>query len=173
MEHALHPWSAYGILPVFGFANAGVSLAGFGPGMLGDPVPLGIMLGLILGKQIGVFGLVPGGGETRAGPAAGRGRAGLQIYGVALLCGVGFTMSLFIGLLAFADAPQLEAETKVGVLAGSIVCMLAAQRCCASPRSAGHGLRPARDQGSGRSMIGHWGERMVDGAGIEPATFPV
>ena len=124
LEHALHPWSAYGILPVFGFANAGVSLAGFGLGMLGEPVPLGIMLGLILGKQIGVFGLVLA--AVKLGLAQRPAGAGwMQIYGVALLCGVGFTMSLFIGLLAFADAPQLEAGTKVGVLAGSIVCMLA------------------------------------------------
>ncbi|MCJ2036954.1 Na+/H+ antiporter NhaA [Methylobacterium sp. J-068] len=124
LEHAIHPWSAYLILPVFGFANAGVSLAGFAPGMLLDPVTLGVALGLILGKQLGVFGFVLA--AVKLGLAqrpAGAGWA--QIYGVSLLCGVGFTMSLFIGLLAFANAPELESGTKVGVLTGSIVCMLA------------------------------------------------
>jgi Na+:H+ antiporter, NhaA family len=124
LEHAIQPWSAYLILPVFGFANAGVSLAGFTPHMLLEPVTLGVALGLILGKQVGVFGLVLA--AVKLGLAqrpAGAGWA--QIYGVSLLCGVGFTMSLFIGLLAFAETPALEAETKIGVLAGSIACMLA------------------------------------------------
>ncbi|MGU3361190.1 Na+/H+ antiporter NhaA [Methylobacterium sp. M6A4_1b] len=124
LEHALHPWSAYLILPIFGFANAGVSLAGFTPGMLLEPVTLGVALGLIVGKQIGVFGLVLA--AVRLGLAQRPAGAGwMQVYGVSLLCGIGFTMSLFIGLLAFADAPELESETKVGVLAGSIVCMAA------------------------------------------------
>jgi NhaA family Na+:H+ antiporter len=124
LEHALHPWSAYLILPIFGFANAGVSLAGFTPGMLLEPVTLGVALGLILGKQIGVFGLVLA--AVKLGLAQRPAGAGwMQVYGVSLLCGIGFTMSLFIGLLAFADAPELESETKVGVLTGSIVCMAA------------------------------------------------
>lgn len=124
LEHALHPWSAYLVLPVFGFANAGVSLAGFEPAMLLDPVTLGVALGLFVGKQIGVFGFVLA--CVKSGLAKRPAHAGWgQIYGVSLLCGVGFTMSLFIGLLAFADAPALEAETKVGVLAGSIACILA------------------------------------------------
>ena len=124
LEHAIQPWSAYLILPIFGFANAGVSLAGFTPGMLLDPVTLGVALGLVVGKQVGVFGLVVV--AVKLGLAQRPAGAGwLQIYGVSLLCGIGFTMSLFIGLLAFAGAPELESETKVGVLAGSIVCMLA------------------------------------------------
>ncbi|KQP93264.1 sodium:proton antiporter [Methylobacterium sp. Leaf113] len=124
LEHAIQPWSAYLILPIFGFANAGVSLAGFTPGMLLDPVTLGVALGLVVGKQAGVFGLVVL--AVKLGLAQRPAGAGwLQIYGVSLLCGIGFTMSLFIGLLAFAGAPELESETKVGVLAGSIVCMLA------------------------------------------------
>ena len=124
LEHAIHPWSAYLILPIFGFANAGVSLAGFEPRMLLDPVTLGVALGLVLGKQIGVFGFVLAAVKLGLAQRPARANWG-QIYGVALLCGVGFTMSLFIGLLAFANAPALEAEVKVGVLAGSIVCMLA------------------------------------------------
>lgn len=124
LEHAIHPWSAFLILPVFGFANAGVSLAGFGPHMLLDPVTLGVALGLLLGKQLGVFGCVLA--AVRFGWAQRPAGAGwMQIYGVALLCGVGFTMSLFIGLLAFAQRPELEAETKIGVLVGSLVCMAA------------------------------------------------
>jgi NhaA family Na+:H+ antiporter len=124
LEHALHPWSAFLILPIFGFANAGVSLAGFSPHMLLDPVTLGVALGLFLGKQLGVFGFVVA--AVRLGWAQRPAGAGwMQVYGVALLCGVGFTMSLFIGLLAFAQSPELEAETKVGVLAGSLVCMAA------------------------------------------------
>ena len=124
LEHAIQPWSAYLILPIFGFTNAGVSLAGVGPGLLLEPVTLGVALGLVLGKQAGVFGLVLA--AVKLGLAqrpAGAGWA--QIYGVSLLCGVGFTMSLFIGLLAFADTPALETETKIGVLVGSVVCMLA------------------------------------------------
>jgi len=122
LEHAVHPWSAYLILPIFGFANAGVSLAGITPRMLLDPVTLGVALGLFVGKQVGVFGLVLA--AVKLGLAQRPAHAGWwQIYGVALLCGVGFTMSLFIGLLAFANAPELEAETKVGVLIGSLACM--------------------------------------------------
>ena len=124
LEHAVQPWSAYLILPVFGFANAGVSLAGFAPHMLLDPVTLGVALGLFVGKQAGVFGLVLA--AVRLGLAQRPAHATwAQVYGVSLLCGVGFTMSLFIGLLAFADAPALEAEVKIGVLAGSVACMVA------------------------------------------------
>lgn len=120
LEGKLHPWVAFAVVPIFGFANAGVSLAGISPNNLIDPVPLGVTLGLLLGKQIGVFGL-----------AALAIRAGLaklpeqcnwsQLYGVALLCGIGFTMSLFIGALAFPDNPHLVDEVKVGVLMGSIL----------------------------------------------------
>lgn len=113
-------WVAFAVVPIFGFANADVSLAGISPNNLIDPVPLGVTLGLLLGKQIGVFGL-----------AALAIRAGLaklpekcdwsQLYGVALLCGIGFTMSLFIGALAFPDNLHLVDEVKVGVLMGSIL----------------------------------------------------
>lgn len=124
LEHAVSPWSAFLILPVFGFANAGVSFAGVRPAMLLDPVTLGVALGLFFGKQVGVFGFVLA--TVKLGWAQRpRGASWAQVYGVAVLCGVGFTMSLFIGLLAFATQPDLEAETKIGVLLGSLACMAA------------------------------------------------
>jgi Na+:H+ antiporter, NhaA family len=122
LEHALQDFVAYLVLPVFGFANAGVALGGFGLSAFGDPVTLGAALGLFAGKQLGVFG------GARLAIAAGLARlpdgaTWRQLYGVAVLCGIGFTMSLFIGLLAFP--PEHEAATKIGVLAGSLVSALA------------------------------------------------
>jgi NhaA family Na+:H+ antiporter len=118
LEHALHPWVAFAVVPVFGFANAGVSFSGLSSSALFGPVPLGIAAGLFLGKQLGVF--------TFAWAAIRANLADLpanatwaQVYGVAVLCGIGFTMSLFIGLLAFPTSPELQDATKVGVLAGS------------------------------------------------------
>ncbi|MBR9808471.1 MAG: Na+/H+ antiporter NhaA [Alphaproteobacteria bacterium] len=118
LEHGLHPWVAYMILPVFAFANAGVDLRGISLDALTGPVPLGIALGLFLGKQLGVFGL------TFAAVKSGIARLPsgvnwLQIYGVACLTGVGFTMSLFIGGLAFSGAAELD-QVRLGVLMGSI-----------------------------------------------------
>lgn len=118
LEHALSPWVAFLIVPIFGFANAGVSFAGMAPSVLTEPVTLGVALGLFFGKQIGVFGaawLAIRLGVARLPVAA----SWLQLYGVSLLCGIGFTMSLFIGLLAFKDA-ALQNEVKVGVLVGSL-----------------------------------------------------
>jgi Na+:H+ antiporter, NhaA family len=124
LEHALQPWVAFLIVPVFGFANAGVSLAGMGTSALFGPVPLGIALGLFLGKQLGVFAFSLA--AIRAGLADLPANATwAQLYGVALLCGIGFTMSLFIGLLAFPSPPALTDATKIGVLAGSLVSALA------------------------------------------------
>jgi NhaA family Na+:H+ antiporter len=120
LEHGLHPYVAFLIIPIFGFANAGVSFAGLGLSTLGQAVPLGIMLGLFLGKQIGVFGF--GWLAIRAGLADLPARASwAQFYGIALLCGIGFTMSLFIGLLAFPASEALQDQTKIGVLAGSLL----------------------------------------------------
>jgi NhaA family Na+:H+ antiporter len=117
-EHGLHIWVAFLILPLFAFANAGVSLAGLSFGDLIAPLPLGIALGLFLGKQIGVFGL--------SWLAVKLGLAKLptdanwcQLYGIACLTGVGFTMSLFIGTLAFEGDETLNA-VRLGVLMGSI-----------------------------------------------------
>jgi NhaA family Na+:H+ antiporter len=117
LEAALHPWVAFGVMPVFAFANAGVALTDFALSDLVAPIPLGIALGLFLGKQIGVFGFAWLG--TRLGlcrlPA---GIGWTQVYGVALLSGIGFTMSLFIGTLAFAG-PEQAAAVRLGVLTGS------------------------------------------------------
>ncbi len=122
LEHTVHPWSSFLVLPVFGFANAGVSFAGMTTKMLLDPVTLGVALGLFVGKQVGVFGAVVA--AVKLGLTQRPAQAGWwHLYGLSLLCGVGFTMSLFIGLLAFADSPELEAETKIGVLLGSLSCM--------------------------------------------------
>jgi NhaA family Na+:H+ antiporter len=119
LEHGLQPWVAFCIVPIFGLANAGVSFAGLNATILFGPVPLGIALGLFLGKQIGVFAFAWA--AIRTGLADVPANATwAQLYGVALLCGIGFTMSLFIGLLAFPDSPDLTDATKVGVLAGSL-----------------------------------------------------
>ena len=124
LEHALSPWVAFLIVPAFGFANAGVSLSGLGLDALFAPLPLGIAAGLFLGKQIGIFGAVWL--TVKAGLAPKLIRATwLQIYGVSLLCGIGFTMSLFIGALAFPGDPLLIEEAKIGVLLGSLLSALA------------------------------------------------
>ena len=120
LEHALHPWIAFLIIPLFGFANAGVSFAGMSLSSLADPVPLGIAVGLVVGKQVGVFGfslLAIQCGLARLPLKA----SWLQLYGVSALCGIGFTMSLFIGALAFASLPALADQTKIGVLLGSVI----------------------------------------------------
>lgn len=116
-EHGLENWVAFLIVPIFGFANAGVSFSGFTWSVLFEPVVLGIALGLFIGKQIGIFGIVwlMHRLNLAAIPA---GASWKQIYGVSLLCGIGFTMSLFIGLLAFTD-PTLQDFSKVGVFLGS------------------------------------------------------
>ena len=123
LEHGLAPWVAFLIVPVFGFANAGVALGGFQPADLLAPLPLGVAAGLVIGKQVGVFGA--SWLAIRAGWAdCPAGASFLQLYGVSLLCGIGFTMSLFIGLLAFA-APETQDAVKIGVLAGSLLAGLA------------------------------------------------
>ena len=120
LEHGLHPVVAFAIVPLFGFANAGVSFAGMAPAALTGAVPLGILLGLIVGKQVGVFGACAALIRLRVAklPAGASWR---QLYGMAMSCGIGFTMSLFIGALAFGDEGTAMNEVKVGVLAGSII----------------------------------------------------
>jgi Na+:H+ antiporter, NhaA family len=118
--HRLHPWVAYGILPLFAFANAGVVLDGLQPHNLLDPVPLGITLGLFFGKQIGIFWVSYS--MVKLGVASKPyGATWGQFYGVCLMCGIGFTMSLFVGGLAYADHPLLFTETKLGVMMGSLL----------------------------------------------------
>jgi NhaA family Na+:H+ antiporter len=124
LEHALHPYVSFIVLPVFGFANAGVELTGIGITELMKPVTLGCVLGLFVGKQIGVFGSVWL--AVRLGLAKRpAGTTWMQLYGTALLCGIGFTMSLFIGLLAFGDGNALQDQTKIGVLLGSLISAVA------------------------------------------------
>jgi NhaA family Na+:H+ antiporter len=135
LENAVQPWVAFLVMPVFGFANAGVSLGGLGLANLMQPVTLGCALGLFLGKQIGVFGSVWL--AVKLGLARRpSGTSWPQLYGMALLCGIGFTMSLFIGLLAFGDAGAMQDQTKIGVLAGSLLSAItgwAVLRFCPKP----------------------------------------
>jgi len=117
LEHSIQPWVAYLIVPLFGFANAGVSLGGLRVNDLLSPLPLAVAAGLFAGKQIGIFGSVRL--AVALGVAARPANATwTQVYGVSLLCGIGFTMSLFIGGLAFDD-PALGEAMKIGVLGGS------------------------------------------------------
>lgn len=121
LEHDLHTAVAFGVLPLFAFVNAGLNLTGVGPDVLLHPVPLGIAAGLVIGKQLGVFGFawlalrigiarLPDGVRLR------------DLYGAAILCGVGFTMSLFIGSLAFeATKVNMLFDERLGILVGSLV----------------------------------------------------
>lgn len=132
-EHALHPWVAYAILPVFAFANAGVSLEGVSLSTLMQTVPLGIATGLVLGKALGVFGaswlLMRFAGAQLPDQSTWR-----QFFGVCVLCGVGFTMSLFIGSLAFEGAdPAYATQVKIGVLLGSLISAVLAVMLFAGP----------------------------------------
>lgn len=123
-EHALHPWVAFAVLPMFAFANAGVSLQGVTLATLSDSVPLGIAAGLVLGKAVGVFGaswllIRLAGASLPASASLG------QFFGVCVLCGVGFTMSLFIGGLAFdGQGAVYDTQLKIGVLVGSLLAGL-------------------------------------------------
>ena len=120
LEHVLHKPVTFFIVPLFGFANAGLSFAGLTPNALTDPPTLGVGIGLVAGKLIGVF--------ATARAAVGLGYAEMphgarwtQLFGVALLCGIGFTMSLFIALLAFNGSDALQSEVKLGILGGSAI----------------------------------------------------
>lgn len=123
LEHGLHGVVAFFIVPLFGFANAGVSFAGVSAATLIEPLTLGVAGGLLIGKLVGVYGFSAL--AIRAGIAERPAHATrAQMLGVALLCGVGFTMSLFISLLAFADSPLLQDEAKLGILGGSLAAGL-------------------------------------------------
>nr|WP_314433299.1 Na+/H+ antiporter NhaA [uncultured Brevundimonas sp.] len=125
--HDLHPWNAFLVLPLFAFAKAGVSFAGLSLAQAFAPLVVAIALGLFFGKQVGVFGAAWIASALKIG-ARPTDASWLQVYGVSLLCGVGFTMSLFIGVLAFpgaVDSPE-QVEVKLGVIGGSILSAAAA-----------------------------------------------
>ena len=123
MEHALHYYVAFLIIPIFGFANAGVSLSGISFSDLIAPLPLGIALGLLIGKQLGIFGF--GWLAIKTGIAEMPEDVNWrQLHAMSLLAAIGFTMSLFIGNLAFAD-PALMNQVKIGVLSGSVIAAIA------------------------------------------------
>ncbi|ALL15286.1 sodium:proton antiporter [Caulobacter henricii] len=141
LEHALHKPVAFGIIPLFGLANAGVSFAGMTLATVMAPIPLGVALGLFFGKQAGIF--------LAAMAVIRLGLADLpldatvrQLYGVAVLCGIGFTMSLFIGNLAFAD-PHLLDQVKIGVLGGSVLSAAVGYWLLAGAKSADSPTRSA------------------------------
>uniref|UniRef100_UPI001F554DE8 Na+/H+ antiporter NhaA n=1 Tax=Pseudomonas mohnii TaxID=395600 RepID=UPI001F554DE8 len=124
LEHALHPWVAYGILPLFAFANAGLSLSGVTVDSFTHDVPMGIAVGLLLGKTLGVFGLTWLAVKTGIA-ALPQGANWGQVLGVAILCGIGFTMSLFVGSLAFEPgASDYAGMDRMGILTGSILAAL-------------------------------------------------
>lgn len=120
--HGLHPWIAFFVLPLFAFVNGGVNLEGFTLSSLADPIPLGIMLGLMVGKQVGVFSFAWF--SIRTGIAElPRHSSMLQVYGASVLCGIGFTMSLFIGSLAFEETGiGYDRPDRIGIIIGSLVC---------------------------------------------------
>ena len=123
LEHAISPYVAFMIMPIFAFANAGVSLEGLSLSSLLQPVPLGILLGLFIGKQVGVmmFSFI----AVKTGVAEMPDNSSwLSLYGVSVLTGIGFTMSLFVGNLAFAENVQYIDGVKIGVLAGSLLSTL-------------------------------------------------
>jgi Na+:H+ antiporter, NhaA family len=159
VEHELAPWVGFGILPLFGFANAGLSFVDLAPTSVLESVPLGIAAGLFFGKQIGVFGaalLV-----IRAGWAVlPNGSSWLALYGTSILTGIGFTMSLFIGTLAFGEG-EYEAKMRLGVLFGSALsgivgaALLAAERQVTAPRPRGRrakNLSPSGAPGTNRAI---------------------
>lgn len=135
MEHRLHPWVTFGILPVFAFANAGVSFEGITLESLTQPLTLGIVFGLLIGKQLGIFAVLALMIRLKLAPMP-EGAGWGHLYGVALMCGIGFTMSLFIGGLAFPDGTH-DASVRMGVLAGSLASGAlgyAVLRYCSRPK---------------------------------------
>lgn len=120
LESKLHPWVAFAILPVFAFANAGISFSGMGISDWFGPIPLGIAAGLFLGKQIGIMSLLGLSVRWKLGELPHK-VSWMQCYGMSLIAGVGFTMSLFIGSLAFHDVDPYAAWIRMGVLLGSFL----------------------------------------------------
>ena len=124
LEHALHPWVSFGILPLFAFANAGLSLSGVTLESFTHHVPMGIAVGLLLGKTIGVFGLTWMAVKTGIAALPSGANWG-QVLGVAILCGIGFTMSLFVGSLAFEPgSSEYAGMDRMGILTGSLLSLI-------------------------------------------------
>lgn len=120
VEHSLAPWSAYLIVPIFGFANAGVNLAGLGLEHVLAPLPVAIAAGLVIGKQVGIFSAIWIADRIGFAPRPAH-ASWPEIWGVTMLCGIGFTMSLFISELAFPGSRLLIEEAKIGILIGSLI----------------------------------------------------
>jgi NhaA family Na+:H+ antiporter len=141
LEHALSKVVPFVIIPIFGFANAGVSLSGVDASALTDTLTLGVAGGLVVGKVIGVYGTALA--TVKLGWAdAPANAAPVHVLGVALLCGIGFTMSLFIGLLAFPNSPALQDGVKIGILLGSfIAAVLGSAVLLLSPKPGGAAAR--------------------------------
>ena len=123
LEHRLNPYVAFAILPIFGLFNAGVSLRGLSPSAMFGALPLGVACGLFFGKQIGIFATSWAAVKAGIAPLP-HGVSWRMMYGVALIGGIGFTMSLFIGTLAF-QSDALLTETKLGVFGGSLLAAIA------------------------------------------------
>ncbi|MGH7045031.1 MAG: Na+/H+ antiporter NhaA [Stellaceae bacterium] len=137
LEHDLHPWVAFGVLPLFAFANAGVRLAGIDAAILLHPVQLGVVLGLLVGKPLGVLGAIWAAVRCHVA-ALPEGAGWRQVRGLALLTGIGFTMSLFIGTLAF-PAEGYDVDVRIAVLLASIICAICGYL---SLRTASRGAQP-------------------------------
>lgn len=123
MEHALHPWVAYLILPVFAFANAGLPLAGITMDALQQPLTLGIIVGLVVGKPVGIFSMMFLAIALKISPKP-KGTSWIQLFALSMLCGIGFTMSLFVGSLAFDHNNEMQNAVRTGVLFASIFAAL-------------------------------------------------
>ncbi len=139
LESGLHPWVSFGVVPLFGFANAGVSLGSKAAGALAEPLVVAIIAGLFIGKQFGIFVSLWVSVRLALGTRPG-GASWLQLYGVSLLAGIGFTMSLFIGGLAFPGDDAMQDAVKIGVLAGSLLSGVAGfvvLRCAPAGRTGG------------------------------------
>jgi NhaA family Na+:H+ antiporter len=120
LEHAIHPWVMFGIMPLFGLASAGVEIGNM---KILQPLPLAIIAGLFLGKQLGVFGAIWLAVRLKVAPMPSARWS--ELYGASVLCGIGFTMSLFIGALAFEGSPQSIEQAKLGTLVGSLLSAIA------------------------------------------------
>lgn len=150
LQHNLHPWVTFGILPLFAFANAGVSLAGLSLDKLTGTIPLGIAVGLLLGKPVGVL-LASGLAVALRVGRLPQGTTWTQMLGAGLLAGIGFTMSLFIGNLAF-PGPEHAADIRIGVLLGSVLSAIAGYLVLAAsssqPAAAPAGRLPKSSRGN-------------------------